>query len=312
MQNENKNTWFYFYGGFMSDIEKVKYTKKVVLAGHSLTLSSDVSAEHLDEIVSYISEKIKVINSINKPVNSSLLGIILGIDICDEFFTYKRNNVSVDNELEKRHKAEIEKLKIKFLEDSKELKNTFDSQIEKVKESRSKESAKLIEENEKLKKELIKYKESNDSIVEVYKKQFNDELQDYKIVFEEETRDYIEQIEKLEKEKQQIEKELHKESFNKEQDILKIVEENSNLSEENLILRKRLEELMATIETEDIEGFFHEDENLFEIEDFDDMDLEVENMEEDIEVKAENENNNNTNTNENNFKHSKKKKKRRK
>lgn len=295
-------------GAFMSDnIEKDKYTKKVTLAGHNLTLTSDTSSEYLDELVLFIENKIKNISKING-VGISSVGIILSIEVCDELFsTKKKHNLKIE-ELNKQNSEEIENLKKKLYEESNDLKKTFDEQIEKIKISRSNSYDVVKKENQNLKDELEKIKNSNSGILELAQKQFNEDLNDFKIVYEEEIQDYIEQISKLNAEIEIIEKNYKQENFNKEKDIVKIVEDNSKLSEENVILRKRIEELMSLNAIDEEERFYNETSEEIEDEVNESIDIDIdfdEQMNDDenfIEIQniAENTSTNNLNNIENN------------
>ncbi len=273
----------------------VKYTKNVTLAGKSLTLQSDISDEHLQNVYDYVNDKITDL-TMNKKVSSHLLmGLMLGIEITEEFFIEKGKLLIKIKELEQtiidqqktfEHRAqtvaklaedktksvldiskskdlEIERLKTEhssakeFISEeankTRELSKNLEIANLEIKRLTSEETNKTRELSGKLESANLEIKRLISEISEL-KQQHKNELEDYKYVVNDE-------IVGLDNEKNEMIENLKKSNFDKEKDIVKVVEENNKISEENILLRKRIEELMLIQnESEEYFGFGFDDE----------------------------------------------------
>ncbi len=86
-----------------------KFTKNVNIAGKVLTLSTDISDEHLDDVSEYVNKKFEKINSSRRIASQSSIGIALSVEICDEYFIEKNKfQDNIKNLNEKIKQLEIE------------------------------------------------------------------------------------------------------------------------------------------------------------------------------------------------------------
>lgn len=114
--------------------ENKKYIKSVVLAGQSLTLSTEVSYEHLQNVYEYIDEKISEVTKEKRTSSSLIMGIILAIDICDEYFI-KRDVLSKEiNDLKIKIDALTKEHNDKLFQEIESVKNEYKKEIDDIKQ----------------------------------------------------------------------------------------------------------------------------------------------------------------------------------
>ncbi len=202
--------------------KKDKYIKNVVLGGQNLVLATDISEKHLDNVYEYVNEKLINI-MLNKKLSTNLLiGILLGVEIADEYFIEKSSLLD-----------EINYLKEQLIKNSAVNSESVITEIKKVKEQGLIKIKELEVENQNLKN---KNKAEIDSLTKLH----NEDLKDFKIVYEEEIHEIQQLLNTIKVEKDNEIATLKQVNAKKEKDIVKVIDENTKLNEENEILRNRL------------------------------------------------------------------------
>ena len=72
----------------------MKYQKKITILGTSLSIQSDDGEEHLEAVVRYFIEKVKVLQNSPKSIEPVKTAIIAGLNAVDELLKLKRKVLS--------------------------------------------------------------------------------------------------------------------------------------------------------------------------------------------------------------------------
>ncbi len=298
--------------------ENVKYTKDVVIAGKTLTLSTEVSEEHLERVYEAVSDRFDKIAKSNRIASQLTIGLVLGVELCDEYFIEidKLNSkvVYLENKI-RTMQSEDEKKNFEVLEDVKKAHEIELGNIKKELDNKKKEFEQKLKEYDEVlatkELEIKNVKRDINSLISRSEEELKRNKDIYEDIIKEKDEELFEQrneLDKIIKEKDieikrlneinnnenEMKESLEKISDEQERAIEKLKQEyetklneiyeaidktnnvsnddeNSNLREENTILRKRLEEMML-IQKENFEEYnadfddFEEIEEFFEIE----------------------------------------------
>lgn len=250
--------------------EKREHQLNVVIGGQALTLSSDISEKHMEEVSKFVDKKYQNIK-LNKRVSTNLLfGIFLGIEIADEYFIERNRLLDEIDLLNAEHEQEI--LNYKKQEKAKETELL--KYIEKANEL-DEEKDDILEKYNKLNEEFYELRDENIALLDELtllqsqmkaKEVIEDESNTFKITeIEQELEQEVEQ-EIEEKLEQEVEQEIEQVE---ETEMIENAEENHDLEEIDVI-----EEIEEIEELEKLDGI----EKIEEV-------IEVEKLDENNDVK---------------------------
>lgn len=175
--------------------EQKMFQKNVIIGGQALTLTSNVSYEHMDEVAFFVDQKLADIR-LNKKISTNLLaGIVLGIEITDEYFVQKKEFENEMKVLIEEHENEVSQLRKEAINKEKELVKYIEKTtiIDDEKELDEQKLQSAYEELEALKEENVS----------LYEKAYNN-ASDSEHELMEQIKTLKETVEKLQKENERV------------------------------------------------------------------------------------------------------------
>ncbi len=131
-------------------VENIKYTKDVVIAGKALTLSTEVSEEHLDRVYEYVRDRFESISKTNRIASQLTIGLVLGVELCDEYFIEKDKLMNKIAFLENKVITMQKESENRYNETFREIKEAHEIEIVNIKKE-------LINRNNALENKLKQY-----------------------------------------------------------------------------------------------------------------------------------------------------------
>lgn len=122
-----------------------KNTTEVLIAGKIFTLSGYESEEYLQRVASYINHKIAEFGKMEsyKRLPKEMKGVLLDLNIADDYFKAKKQVEVVEEEIEGKHK-ELYDIKHELIAAQIELENS-EKELDKVKKENSELQKRMIE-----------------------------------------------------------------------------------------------------------------------------------------------------------------------